>query len=112
MTNLEVIQHLIGSNADVTSERLQISAQMLGVDPNAEFDINDSATKCKLYKAALQEIQQAKGVKSVTEGGYSITYADSSIPALLYGLAVDSGCDELISIFDVQPKIRNKSNMW
>lgn len=109
MTNLDVIKHLIGNNALTTDERLRITAQLLGLDPDAEFDPNN---KCPVYKAAIQDIQGAAGVKEESEGGYKIVYADKSIPGLLQAIANDSGCRELIDAFNGQPKVRNRSNLW
>ena len=109
MTVLQAIRHLIGKNADVSDERLRITAELLGLDPDAEYTPD---MKCLVYKAAISEIQTEKGIKSEEEGGYKITYSDSNIPGVLNGLAVDSGCKELIDLLSNQPKIRNKSFMW
>lgn len=109
MTNLTVIKHLIGSNANLSDERLAIAAELAGIDPSAEYD---SANKCAVYGLAISEIQTDKGIKSESEGDYSITYADSSILGSLIALAQQSGCQNLIDMFDNQPRVRDRSNLW
>lgn len=109
MTNLQVIRHLIGSNADLSDERLSIAAQLAGIDPAAEFD---QSGKCALYALAISEIETDKGVKKVTEGGYSVEYADNTAGAIA-SIATQSGCQELIDKYvPSQPKVRDRSNIW
>lgn len=110
MTNLEVIKHLIGSNADLSDDRLTIAAQLAGIDPNAVYD---PVNKCAIYGLAIGEIQTDKGVKSITEGGYSVTFSDSSIGGAILSLATQSECPDLIEAnTPSQPKIRDRSNLW
>lgn len=110
MTNKEVVIHLIGSNADYSDADLNISMQLAGIDPNAVF-----FDRCKIYGFALLKIQSQKSVKKVTEGGYSVEYSDSSIPAVLYSIAKESGCADLIAEFDIRPAkptIIGRSDVW
>lgn len=110
MTNLEVIKHLIGSNADLSDERLSIAAQLAGIDPEADYD---PANKCKVYGLAISEIQTDKGVKRITEDGYTIEFSDPASAGTILALAMQSGCSELIeSNSPQQPKIRDRSNLW
>lgn len=109
MTNLTVIKHLIGSNANLSDERLAIAAELAGIDPSSDYD---PANNCAVYGMAISEIQTDKGIKSESEGGYSITYTDSSILGSLIALAQQSGCQNLIDKFDTQPKVRDRSNIW
>lgn len=110
MTNLEVIKHLIGSNADLSDERLIIAATLAGIDPQGEYD---PANKCKVYGLAISEIQTDKGVKRITEGGYTVEFSESSTAGAILALAQQSGCSELIEANSPQqPKIRDRSNLW
>lgn len=113
MTNLEVIKHLIGSNASPTDERLTIAAQLKGIDPAAEYD---ESIKCKIYGLAISEIgQDGQKVKAFSESDLSYTYADTSSSSIAQ-LALDSECPDLIAQYGpAQPKkavIRNASNKW
>lgn len=110
MTNKEVITHLIGSNADYSDTDLNISMQLAGIEPDVVF-----ADRCKIYGFVIQKIQGQKSIKKVTEGGYSVEYSDSSIPAVLYSLAKESGCADLIAEFDIKPlkpTITGRSDIW
>jgi hypothetical protein len=110
MTNLEVIKHLIGSNADLSDDRLTIAAKLAGIDPDAEYD---PANACKVYGLAISEIQTDKGVKRVTEGGYTIEFSESATAGAILALAQQSGCPDLIEANSPQqPKIRDRSNLW
>ncbi|MDQ6482225.1 DUF6706 family protein [Dyadobacter sp. LHD-138] len=109
MTNLTVIKHLIGSNAKLSDERLEVAAELAGIDPSSDYD---PANKCAIYGLAISEIQKDKGIKSESEDNYSVTYTDSSIPDSLLALAQESGCPDLIEKFDTQPKVRDRSNCW
>ena len=109
MTNLELLKHLIGKNADVSDERLLLTLELLGLNGSNAYDPNN---RCLLYQAAISEIQQEKGIKEVTEGGYKISYSDGTIPGVLAFLASESGCKELQDAMDSTPKVRNASNFW
>ena len=109
MTNLEALKHLIGNNADLSTERLTNALTFAGINPNEDYD---PANKCAIYGLAISEIQQNKGVKSITESGYSVTFSDST-SASIADLALQSGCTELIEAnVPSQPKVRDRSNLW
>lgn len=112
MTNLEVIKHLIGSNANLTDERLSIAAQLKGIDPQGEYS---ESNKCSVYGLAISEIAtDSNKVKQFSEGDLSYTYADSSASSIVQ-LALNSECPDLISKYAPQEKkavIRNASNRW
>ncbi|WP_159467943.1 DUF6706 family protein [Dyadobacter sp. 3J3] len=109
MTNLALIKHLIGSNAKLSDERLSIAAELIGLNPSEEYY---PTNKCLIYGLAINEIQTDKGVKSISEDGFTIQYSDSSFASSLLSLAKQSGCKELIDQFGNGPKIRNASNLW
>ena len=111
MTNLQAIQFIIGTNADVSLERLQAAAQFNGLDHAGTYNAEDQTLKCRIYKLALSELQKVKGVASETEGGYSITYKDND-KAVFALIAAESGCSELIAEFTFRPKVKDASHFW
>ena len=109
MTNLEALKHLIGSNATLSTERLTNALAIARISPNEDFD---PANKCAIYGLAISEIQQNKGVKSITEAGYAVTFSDATSGAII-SLALQSGCADLIKAHSPsQPKVIDRSNLW
>ncbi len=113
MTNAEVLKYLIGSGGDVSSDRINKTLSLSGFDPDDDYDLND---KCKLTGLAIDEIQNTinSGVKSVSQGDYSITYDTEAAKEKMKWLASSSDCPGLIDkVSDIgQPVIRDKSNLW
>lgn len=110
MTNLAVIKHLIGSNADLSDDRLIIAATLAGIDPEAEYN---PANRCAIYGLAIGEIETDKAVTGWTEGGMTVKYSDSSVGNSIQALALQSKCSDLIEKYTPQqPKIRDRSNLW
>ena len=111
MTNLEIIKHLVGSNAKLSDERLSVAATLAGLVPSDEYV---DANKCKIYGIAISEIQTDNGVKRFSEGDYSVEFRDSASSSIL-ALARASGCPDLIAEFipsTSQPVIKNASFRW
>lgn len=109
MKNIELLKHLTGRLADISEDTLRAALVLESLNPDDEYiDLN----KCRMYRLAILEIQMTVGIKSVTEGGYSISYSDAAVPAGLKALADQSGCKELIDMFRTQPKIKSKRYLW
>ena len=109
MTNLVLIKHLIGSNADLSDERLIVAAELVGIDASQEFE---DSNRCAIYGLAISEILTDRSVNKITEGGYSVEFNNSGLAGALLDLAIKSKCPELLAQYDTTPKIRNASNRW
>lgn len=85
----------------------------VGLNPTDTFDPNNLDQKCKFYEALLAYLSQdGIGVKSITEGGYSIVYDIDLKGKALENLALESGCNQLIDKYSFYPRVQNKSYMW
>lgn len=84
-----------------------------GLDPNAEWNPNNGTSKCSLYKVILTELSKDiyKGVKSVSEGGYSISYDFEGKKKCLSDLAEESGCGSLIERYNTNASITDISDL-
>lgn len=97
----------------ITSTDAGTVLEFAGLTPASEWDVSNTEQKCEFYKALLGYLDQDKaGIKSESEGGYSITYESADRSTYLYNLALESGCKSLISQYNNQPKVENKSNLW
>jgi hypothetical protein len=111
MTNLEAIKYLIGSNADLSDERLTLAAEFVGINPDDDFD---QSNRCQVFGLVISEILENRGVKRFSEGDYSVEYTDQLATAVK-AIAKKSGCADLIAEYapdPVKPVIRNASNRW
>lgn len=111
MTNLALIKHLIGSNADLSDERLTVAAEFTGLVPGDEYD---ATNRCLVFGLVISEIQGDKGIKRFSEGDFSVEFQDS-ISASVIALAKKSGCPDLIAEHVpvvAAPMIKNVSNLW
>lgn len=111
MTLKEAFVFKSGSSVSETDAATVL--EFAGLNPDAEWNPNDAAAKCKFYDALLGYLAQDNvGVSSVSEGGYSISYDKESKGKHLYRLAQESGCQSLIDKYDSQPIVQNKSFLW
>lgn len=111
MTNLEVLKFIVGCNASYTEAQLYGMLILNDIDPNGVYV---SSNKCALYGIAIGAIesQPDSGIKSIQEGGYSVTYNGTQMSGLLSSIANQSGCDELIGRYTDKPIIVDKSCLW
>jgi len=84
-----------------------------GLDPSSDWEPGNTTLKCSFYEALLAYLDQDNvGIKSQSEGGYSITYERGDKNNYMYNLALESGCQKLIDKYNPQPKVQNMSNLW
>ena len=97
MTNLEAFKSLL-DDPSVTDTQITAMLGFYNIDANAEFDRNNPS--CDFYRLLIEKKIKSLGlgVKSESEGGYSITYDNGSewAKALISGWAYDSKCSSLI----------------
>jgi|GEM_PF-6578540 len=87
--------------------------EFAGLTPTDTYNPNDQLLKCKFYDALLGYLSQDNvGIKSISEGGYTIVYDMDQKAKHLERLAKESGCDDLVEAYTTQPVIQNKSYMW
>lgn len=116
MTNLEAFRVLL-DNPSVSDARITAVLEVAGIDPNGTWvKSKDNPINCSFYDALISEILKSAnantGIKSISEGGMSVTY-DSASPYLksrIEALANDSGCSSLIDKYTTN-KIKDVSHL-
>jgi len=113
MTNLEAVRAII-SDTSVNDASITANLELHGISPTAPWDASMSnPDRCKIYDIAIKLGLQSRGVggiRSISEGGYSITYddADKTVKNWALSKAKESGCSSLISEYTPN-KIRDIS---
>lgn len=111
MTLTEAFVFKAGNGISATDAETVL--EFAGLDPDADWDPLDDVLRCQFYDALLGYLSQDNiGVKSISEGGYSISYDGELKAKALYSLALESKCGSLIARFNPEPTVTNKSNMW
>lgn len=96
------------SSADATNH-----LAFAGLDPSAQYDPNNQEQKCLFYGALLGYMAQDNvGVKSISEGGYSISYDKDQKAKYLSDLADESGCSSLIDKYNSKVVVKDMSHLW
>ena len=109
MTNREAFIYLSNSSEPVA--KVDIALQLEGINPEGIYSPTEN--RCKFYKSLLDFMSRSNfAVKSISEGEYSISFDTDSKAKFLYNMALDSGCEELIDKYSLNPKIRDKSFLW
>lgn len=101
------------TRSEVSQAEASLALEFAGLNPNADYISLGSGDRCKFFTAVANYISQDNvGVKSVSEGGYSIVY-DADLKAnFLKQLADESGCANLISKYNNKPKVKDRSSLW
>lgn len=106
MTNKEVFI----TKSGLSGNTAELELTLVGLNPVGVFDHNN---KCLFYKALLSAMARSNaGVSSITEGGYSVSYDKKDRDKVLYDLALESECKELINKYRISPTIEDKSYLW
>lgn len=97
MTNLEAFKSLL-DEPSVTDTQITAMLGFYNIGASAEFDKNNPS--CDFYRLLIEKKIKSLGlgIRSESEGGYSITYDNGSewAKALISGWAYDSKCSSLI----------------
>lgn len=68
-----------------------------GLDPDATWvRSKDNPDNCLFYEILIQKKLEANGIKAMSEGGFSVTYASDRKVQEIINLAHESGCLSLI----------------
>ncbi|MCF3107321.1 hypothetical protein LL912_00880 [Niabella sp. CC-SYL272] len=101
MTNLEAFKGLLDEPA-IPDTRIQGVLIVRGIDPNAEWSMSPTnPINCRFYGALIIEKMRAtngaNGLKSISEGGMSVSYDSASpyLKGLIDGWISDSNCSSL-----------------
>lgn len=99
MTNLEAFKVKLD---DVNVQDASVSALLTfyNIDPSAEFVISKTnPINCDFYRLLIERKLSISNVRSMSEGGFSITYNNvpDYLKQLASSLAYESGCSSLIS---------------
>lgn len=110
MTNVEAISAIIGNRVEIDYISLRSVLSLNGFDPDGEYQVSD---KCAIYGLALPIIagDASAGITSISEGGYSVTYDKAGKSTILYQLALQSGCNDLIGKYNPNPTVTGKK-VW
>ena len=100
MTNIEAFKFLL-DEPGITDTQITEMLGFYDIDPSAVWD--KSAPNCDFYRLLIEKKIKSLGlgVRSESEGGYSITYDNGSewAKALISGWAYDSKCSSLIGLY-------------
>ncbi|WP_018629191.1 DUF6706 family protein [Niabella aurantiaca] len=117
MTNLEAFKVLLDDSA-IPDQRISDILNVSGIDPNGSWVKSKSnPINCAFYDALINQVLKSAnantGIRSISEGGMSISYDSASpyLKARINGLVSDSGCSSLIDRYSMRPKIRDISHL-
>lgn len=101
------------TKSEVSDSEASLALSFVGLNPESDFQSLSSSEKCKFYTAVISHVSQDNvGVKSISEGGYSISYDLDLKKNFLKELADESGCSNLINKYSLKPIVKNKSYLW
>lgn len=87
MTNLEAAQQALSFNIGVDQASLEKALIDFGLDPAAEYV---AANKCAVNAAAATVLGGSMMLKSISEGGYSVSFDIDGMKGWLANLAKNS----------------------
>lgn len=114
MTNAEAFSIRLNEDS-VSEDKIRKLFSFYNIDPDAEWVMSKSnPINSTFYKLLIERKIAIANVKSISEGGFSITYENSPqwLQEAIRELAYESGCSVLINKYAaVNNSIRDISNL-